>query len=66
MNLDQRSRPLVTFTVVFLGVYAPVETWGGVLRLGLAELWFVAIGTVIALGALAWSLRLITARALER
>lgn len=31
---------------------------GGVRRLGLAELWFVAIGTVIALGALAWSLRL--------
>jgi hypothetical protein len=122
MNRDTRSRPLVTFTVVFLVVYAPIETWyslpalwdpfylvdfigmcllsmgvaqcwrrvtsmgltwlvagyaweganfwralfgriesigsGGVLRLGLAELWFVVIGTVIALGALAWSVRL--------
>ena len=38
---------------------------GGVLRLGLAELGFVAIGTAIALGALAWSLRLITSRAPE-
>lgn len=122
MNRDQRARPLVRFTTVFLLIYVPVETlfslpalwdpfylvdfigmvfltWGlarcwrrvtsagltllvagyaweganfwraffgraqsvaagGSLRLGWAELSFVAFGTIVALGALAWSLRL--------
>jgi hypothetical protein len=36
---------------------------GGTLRSGSAELWFVAIGTVLAVGALIWSLRLATTTA---
>ncbi len=38
-------------------------TDGGTLRFGSAELWFVAIGTAVALGALIWSLRLATTTA---
>jgi hypothetical protein len=121
---QHRANPLVKFTLVFLLIYAPIETWyslpalwdpfylvdfigmvlllwgavrcrrdpsagnlavlvagyaweggnfwralfgrvqavanGGQLYMGWAELSFVAIGTVAALGALAWSLRLAT------
>jgi hypothetical protein len=39
---------------------------GGTLRFGSAELWFVAIGTIVALGALIWSLRLATTVQAER
>jgi hypothetical protein len=124
MDQHRRAAPLVTFTIVFLAIYVPLETlyslpalwdpfylvdfigmallvWGvqrcrheasagslsilvagyaweganfwralfgrveeiltgGALRFGLAELCFVACGTVVVLAALAWSLRLAT------
>ena len=124
MGKHHRAAPLVTFTVVFLAIYVPIETWyslpalwdpfylvdfigmlllawgaarclrdarpqslailasgyaweganfwralfgrleaiasGDELRLGWAELCFVACGTIAALAALAWSLTLAT------
>ena len=126
MEVDRRPASLITFTIVFLAIYVPLETWyslpalwdpfyivdfigmvllasgilrwrrdpsarslavlaagyaweganfwraffdrvdtvmaGGELRLGLAELCFAACGTIVALGALAWCLALITRR----
>lgn len=122
MDQNRRAAPLVTFTVVLLAIYAPIETWyslpalwdpfylvdfigmlllawgaawcrreaspgslavlvagyaweganfwralfgrvqeiasGGELELGWAELCFVACGTIAALVALTWSLKL--------